>query len=253
VSALLIQINGRCDADATIVPVAANLNDQRFVEGVIGNLRLFAEAAPAHIASLARRSWVIPARRSDLLARRGERLPGLFIVAYGMAKLAMRGAETGERVLRVVGAGQTFGEATALLGRASRYDALALVDTKAVVIPSQSLLALMDADPRFARAFTLLLAERKLEMLGEVEAATLRRGAQRLAGYLTSLDAGRVGRVELPVSKTVVAAQLGMKKETLSRLLRQLAADGVVAVARRQISIIDGGALERIASAQREC
>ena len=229
--------------------MAANLNDQRFVEGVIGNLRLFAEAAPAQVAALARRCWVVPARRGDLLARRGERLPGLFIVAYGLAKLAMRGRENGERVLRLVGAGQTFGEATAFLEREARYDALALADTKAVVIPSQALVALVDADARFGRAFARLLAERKLEMLGEIESATLQRGTQRLAGYLASLDAGGAGRVELPVSKTVVAAQLGMKKETLSRLLRQLAADGVIEVARREISILDGAALERLACA----
>ena len=227
--------------------MAANLNDQRFVEGVIGNLRLFAEAAPSQVGSLARRSWVLPARRGDLLARRGERLPGLFIVAYGLAKLVMRGRENGERVLRLVGAGQTFGEATAFLGRELRYDALALVDTKAVVIPSQSLIALIEADPRFGRGFTRLLAERKLEMLGEVESATLQRGAQRLAGYLRSLEAGSAGRVELPVSKTVVAAQLGIKKETLSRLLRQLAADGVIGVLRREILILDAAALDRIA------
>jgi len=229
--------------------VAASLNDQKFIEGVIGNLRLFAKAAPAQVAALARGGWVLAARRGDLLARRGERLPGLFIVAYGLAKLAMRGRENGERVLRLVGAGQTFGEATAFLEREARYDALALADTKAVVIPSQALIALMDADARFGRAFARLLAERELEMLGEIESATLQRGTQRLAGYLASLDAGGAGRVELPVSKTVVAAQLGMKKETLSRLLRQLAADGVIEVARREISILDGAALERLACA----
>ena len=63
---------------------------------------------------------------------------------------------------------------------------------------------------------------------------------------VTSLDAG-AGRVELPVSKTVVAAQLGMKKETLSRLLRQLALDGVIEVARREISILDRAGLKRVA------
>jgi CRP-like cAMP-binding protein len=227
--------------------VATNLQEQRFIEGVVGNLRLFAEAVPAQVAALARYSWVIPARRGELLARRAERLPGLFIVAYGLAKLTLRGHETGERVLRLVGAGQTFGEATALLGRAARYDALALADTKAVVVPSLSLLALMDADARFGRAFAQLLAERKLEMQGEVEAATLQRGTERLARYLTSLAAG-AGRAELPVSKTLVAAQLGMKKETLSRLLRQLAAEGVIEVARREISILDAVVLDRIAS-----
>lgn len=227
--------------------MAANLHESRFIEGVVGNLRLFSDAAPFQVAALARQSWVLPARRGDLLARRAEQLPGLFIVAYGLAKLAMRGRENDERVLRLIGAGQTFGEANALLGGPLRYDALALADTKAVVIPSQSLVMLMDAAPRFASAFARLLAQRKLEMLSEIEAATLQRGAQRLASYLASLDAERAGRVELPVSKTLVAAQLGMKKETLSRLLRQLAAGRVIEVSRREISILDRAGLDRVA------
>ena len=233
--------------------MAANLQELRFIEGVVGNLRLFAAAAPSQVAALARHSWVLPARRGDLLARRAERMPGLFIVAYGLAKLAMRGRENGERVLRLVGAGQTFGEATALLGRASRYDALALVDAKLVVLPSASLFALVDREPRFGRALSRLLAERNFELLGEMEAATVQRSLQRLASFLGSLSghAAETGghAVQLPVSKTVVAARLGIQKETLSRLLRQLARDGVIAVSRREISILDPVQLGRVATA----
>ena len=118
----------------------------------------------------------------------------------------MRRRESGERVLRLVGAGQTFGEATALLGRAPRYDALALADTKAVVIPPPALIALLDPAPALRPRVRGLLAERKLEMQGEVEAATLQGAAQRLARYLGSLGRRRRGGVELPVSKTLVAA-----------------------------------------------
>jgi CRP-like cAMP-binding protein len=75
----------------------------------------------------------------------------------------------------------------------------------------------------------------------------VQRGTERLARYLPSLAAG-AGRAEVPVSKTRVAAQLGMKMETLSRRLRQLAAEGVIDVGRREISILDAVVLDRIAS-----
>ena len=104
------------------------------------------------------------------------------------------------------------------------------------------MLQLMDREPRFARGMALVLAERKLELLAELEAAT-RRGAQRLASYLAALpeDAGGNGEctVHLPVSKTLVAARLGVKKETLSRLLRSLAARGLIAVDNREVRILD--------------
>ena len=231
--------------------MAANLHELRFIEGVVSNLALFGEAEPAQVADIARQGWTLQARSGDVLARRGEPLPGLFVVGYGLAKLALRGKEGGERVLRLVGAGQTFGEETALLGLAARYDALALADAKLVVLPPASLFALMDREPRFGRALSRLLAERNFELLGELEAATVQRSPQRLAGYLGSLadPAAAGGRaVRLPVSKTVVAARLGIKKETLSRLLRKLARDGIIEVSRREISILDPAGLVRVAT-----
>src|SRR5262245_3561065 len=230
-----------------------NGHDQRFIEGVVRNLALFGDAEPAQVVAVARHSWAMAARRGDTLARRGEHLPGLFVVAYGLAKLALRGPVNDERVLRLVSAGQTFGEASALLGRAPRYEARALLDAKLVVIPSAPLLGLMDRDPRFGRAVARLLAERNFELLAEVEAATLQRSGERLASYLGSLAdvAGGNGTcsVRLPVSKTLIAARLGMKKETLSRLLRRFAADGVIAVSRAEIAILDRAALARLGSA----
>ena len=107
----------------------------------------------------------------------------MFGLAYGSVKLSLRGQDGEERVLQLVSAGQTFGEANSLLGRPGHGEAIALADSKLVVIPATAIFALMDRETRFARAVALLLAERTLEMLAEVESA-MQRGAQRLASYL---------------------------------------------------------------------
>jgi len=152
--------------------------------------------------------------------------------------IAMRGDDAEERVVSLVSPGQTFGEAKALLGRVARSDAIALVDTKLIVIPSAAILSLMDREPRFARAMAFVLAERNLDLLCEVEAAA-QRGAHRLAAYLVALADGNGDTVQLPVSKTLVAARLGVKKETLSRLLRCLETRGLITVERREVRILD--------------
>jgi CRP/FNR family transcriptional regulator, dissimilatory nitrate respiration regulator len=211
---------------------------------------LWGVGLPALVEAVAGLRWALAAGRGDTIARRGERLPGLFIVAHGLVKLALHGAENEERVLRLVGAGQSFGEATALLGRAARYEARALREAKLVVVPAAPLFALRDREPRFGRARVHLLTERNLELLAELEAASLQRSAQRLASYLHSLANGGAERsVRLPVSKTVLAARLGVTKETLSRLLRRFAADGLIAVSRADIALLDRPGLERRASA----
>ena len=215
------------------------------VQGVIAHLGLFAGVPPAHAALAARQAWVLHVPRAEFVARRHARMPGLFALAYGSVKLSLRGPEGAERVLRLLTAGQVFGEASALLGRGADYDAIAVAESKLVVLPTAAMLDLVEREPRFARNMIFALAQRKIELLAELEAVTVRRGAQRLAAYLESLAGSNNGngdgptRVHLPVAKTMIASRLGIKKETLSRLLRQFAAQGVIEVARREIAILD--------------
>jgi CRP-like cAMP-binding protein len=170
-------------------------------------------------------------------------------------KLALRNGGASERLLRVVAARRTFGEASALLGRPAPYDAVAIADARLVVIPSAPLLALLERETGFAKALVTSFAEGHLRMCAEIGSATLQRGAERLAGYLDGLAGnGAIGKecaVELPFTNTLVAARLGMKKETLSRLLRQLAEAGMIAVSRRSVVIRDRERLRAAAGSHR--
>jgi CRP-like cAMP-binding protein len=220
---------------------------RRAVEDHVSLTGLWGMSA-AHAAALGRHAKALHARRGEVIAHRGTPLPGIFVIDTGTVKLSLRGSEGEDRVLRVVCAGTSFGEPTALIGRPCQYDAYALTDVKYAVLPASAIFALVENDKRFARRLVLALAERSFTILHEFAAATTQRGAQRLASYLESL-ARQQSRdaVQLPVSKTVVAALLGMKKETLSRLLHQFAADGIITVARREIAILDRGQLVKAA------
>ncbi|HYL24830.1 MAG TPA: Crp/Fnr family transcriptional regulator [Burkholderiales bacterium] len=230
-------------------------NDRPLIEGVVANLPLFWSVTPAQRQSVAAAAWTVSGARGASLVQAGSRLPGVFAVAYGAVKLALRNGGSGEHLLRVVAARQTFGEASALLGRPAPYDAVVLADAKLVVIPSAPLHGLIEREPRFARALVANLAEGHLQLCAEIGSATLQRGAERLARYLDELaDSGANGdecTVELPLSKTLVAARLGMKKETLSRLLRQLVEAGVIAVSRRSVTIRDRERLRAAAGIRR--
>ncbi|MBV8030979.1 MAG: Crp/Fnr family transcriptional regulator [Betaproteobacteria bacterium] len=218
------------------------LRERRLIEGVIARTSLFRGVHGAPLSALARQCWSLSARRGERFLERGARLPGVFAVAYGSVKLALGQPGHDERVLRLVQAGQTFGEPSALLGRPARYDAQALADCKLVIIPTVAIYALVDDEPRAARKIIHGLAERSFEVLAELESTSLRRGTERLAAYLLSLagpEAPQPCTVRLPATKTVIASRLDMKKETFSRLLRALAEQGLISVAQRNITILD--------------
>lgn len=224
----------------------------RLIEGMLSNMELFRALAQRPLAEIAARSKVLQFRRGATICAASECTAVLHAIAYGKVKLALRGGDGEERVLRIAGPAQTFGLAVAILGRALPYEAVALEDSLLIRIPAGVVLALVESDPRFTRAVIASLAERKLSLLAEVGAGSLLRGVQRLAAYLESLAVpnGSDGSflVHLPTTKTVVAARLGVKKETLSRMLRELAQKRLIAVQQREIAILDRPGLASIAS-----
>jgi CRP-like cAMP-binding protein len=127
-------------------------------------------------------------------------------------------------------------------------DAVAVLDTRLVLVPAAPLLALMDGDPRFARSLVSSLCQRMHALVCDFEAATLHGATGRLAAYLASLaDSPEAAGVTLPAAKKLIAARLGMTKETFSRVLRELTRAGLVRVAGSRIELLDRERLERAA------
>ncbi len=225
--------------------------DPRLLEGVLGNLPLFSHVPRAHVATVAMHSRVQHLRRGTLLCRRGEMMPGVIVLAYGSAKVALRRHGGEGKVVRFLGAGESFGEAAALHDRPCPVEVTTLSDSMVVVVPPLPLLHLVECDARFARNLVRILSERCLGLLGELEASLQCTALERLAAYLASHSEpnGKPDAwiVRLPASKSAVAARLGITKETLSRLLRELANRGLIAVSRREIEIRDRAALVQLA------
>lgn len=210
------------------------------LQGVIANMPMFRQLSTQHLAELARQARTQHVRRGAVVCRRGENLNCFFGVAYGLLKLSLRINGGEEKVLRLVGAGETFGEALIFKERPNPLDAVALADTMLVIYPARAVNAMIDSDPNFARSILASLSERMHNYVAEVEASALMSARQRLAAFLESLCRdGSASRIRLPASKTVVAARLGVTKETFSRLLREFAQAGLITVDKRDIGLLD--------------
>ena len=205
---------------------------------------MFRSTPRPQLGALARQAEARHADPGGVVARRGERLPGLMVVRHGLVKLTLGG--DAERVLRLVGAGETFGEAALFLDQPLPVDATAVAESALLVVPAGPLLALFEADPRFARALLASVCQRLQALVADFEAATAHGARERLAAYLGSLGSDTAW---LPAPKGVIASRLGMTKETLSRLLRAFINEGLIAVANREVRLLDRA---RLADAARD-
>jgi len=219
-----------------------NRND-RATERLLRSTALFENLAPAHIGRLAALSQTQTVRRGNAICCQGEPMPAVIALAYGSAMLALRRPDGGRRTVRFIGASECFGLATALHNRPCPVDVIALVDSLVISVPVPPLLRLLGVEPGFARDLLRGLSDDYLAMLEELQASVQKNAVQRLASYLASLaepnGTPHTWIARLPVSKTILADRLGITKETMSRLLRELMAQGAIEVARRDITILD--------------
>ena len=226
--------------------------DPHFIEGVIANLPLFRGVGRASVALVSSCARIEHHRRGALIARQAEMLPGVIAIAFGLAKLVLPRRRGDEKVLRFIGPNESFGEAAVLLGRPCPVDAFVLADSMLAIIPAQPLRQLQERDTVFGNNLVRTLAEGLLGLVADIDASARRSSAQRLAAYLDSLAEPHSGSadcaIQLPVTKTALAARFGITKETMSRLLRELKDQRLIMMNGRTITILDRARLAGMAA-----
>lgn len=219
-------------------------NNQSTLSVLLRQLPLFSGLTEDQIGVLRAGSRITVLERNGILFRQGDPVRGFFFVQRGQMQLAVSTPDGAEKVVEIVAAGETFGEAVVFDGLRYPVTATALVSTELLAVSSDAVLDLLDRDPAFARRMLANMAVRLRRLIRDVESYSLRSGVQRVVGFLLH-EAGSGTEVEgratvtLPTRKHVLASRLNLAPETFSRVLRELSADGLIAVEGRRIVLHD--------------
>jgi CRP-like cAMP-binding protein len=208
----------------------------------ISKLPLFQELDADQLTSIAANAREIQISKGEMLFQKGDEAKGFYLVLMGQIKLAFPSIQGNEKVVAVVGSGQTFGEAAMFLDQHFPVRAEALVNSDVLFFGSQMIFALLAQDPLFARKLLAGLSFRLHQFVQDVELYSQRSSAQRVIGYLLQLCPSQGGcdlslTVDLPTTKQVVASRLNLTPETLSRILHDLTNEGLIEMQGRRIHI----------------
>lgn len=210
------------------------------VQDFLAKLPLFNELSEHELDILAKGTTEVQAARGDIVFHRGEPCVGFHTVVYGQIKLMFVSPTGVEKVVRLIGPGDSFGEALMFLDKAYIVSAQALADTMLLHVAKSVLYAELARQPDFARKMLAGLSQRLHSLMGDVEAYSLRSGTQRVIGYLLKDGHGEDGRpFRLETSKTVIASRLNLTPEHFSRILHDLSSQGFIHVKGREITILD--------------
>lgn len=184
--------------------------------------------------------------RIDLI-KEGDTPDFLHVVVSGAVELYARYRDR-ETTIEVIGPPNSFIAAAVVLDRPYLKSARVIEPARVLMLPAASVRKALGEDAAFACQITTELATAYRYITKDLKNQKLRAGLERLANWLVRRDveAASSHHVVIPFDKKVLAAQLGMVPENLSRGFATLTRFGVK-VKGSQIEIGDPPALERLA------
>lgn len=202
----------------------------------------------ATLAELTRAARRREYRAGEVIVLEGEAQPGLYFLDTGYVKVLKSAPSGREQTLRVLEPGDTFNEIGVFSRLPNPATAVALEPTGVWLIPRETLTRLMRERPDFAQSVIERMAERMLFLVTLVSDLSLRPVTGRLARLLLDTAADNVMPRPRWFTQAELAARLGTVPDVVQRSLRGLEADGLIAVDRAYIRILDRAALEQLAA-----
>lgn len=199
---------------------------------------LFARLSEADVLALTQGARVMRYADDHLLFQAGEAVQRVFVVLEGHVELTVE-VQGRRSVVEVARRGTVLGDVALFGERVAATDGRVADGAVVLEIPAAEFLATLES--RFDLMLPMLgnLSARLRRMVRQIAELKLKNTAQRLGLFLLSQTSHDVGRVEIrfPYDKKLVAEELGMKPESLSRALGKLARVGVESLTDNSVAI----------------
>ena len=203
------------------------MTDEDF--GIIRGLTIFSKVSAEKLEALLKGASPRSYPKGHLLFQQGDAADGFFVVLSGWVKLFRQTPRGDEAVIHILSRGECFAEAAVFLG--GRYPASALVaeDARLIRISSQPFRQWIQSEPEIALGMLASLSARMHHLVNESEQLQTRSATERVADFILKRCPVREGSavIALPYDKSLLAARLAMKPESLSRVQAKLRRLGV--------------------------
>jgi len=186
--------------------------------------------------------------KGQIVFQQGDDADHFYIILEGWVKLYRQLASGEEIILHMFTNGESFAEAA--MFNDHRYPATAEVaaDARLLAINSNLFIKVLEENPQTAIQMLCSISSHMKLLVTEIEQIKGRNAVQRVAYFLFKMcprDSASTA-IDLPYEKNLIAARLGIKPESLSRIFSKLR-DYNVNCIKSQIVISDVEALRRIA------
>jgi CRP/FNR family transcriptional regulator, cyclic AMP receptor protein len=213
---------------------------------------LFAGVEEPPLEAVAQQMRARRYRNGETIFHQDDPGDALHVIVEGAVKIVLPSAEDSEpAIVATLNPGDFFGALALLDGAPRSATAVALGRTETLVLRRDVFLDLIDRDRSLRRALLASLA-------GEIRSITAHvqdlhfldlpsRLARRILREAAAVDPAPDGSVRLPwpYTQSELAGMIGGSRQSVNRLLADLAGEGLIALEREALVIPNPAALER--------
>lgn len=217
------------DCDRTLSTPQRIFAGSASAQEVVAALPLFDGILPQVLNRLLADSATITRRRSTLLFGAGDEADCFYVVLDGAVKLFALSQDGRETIVEIFGPGTSFAEAAMLSTGRFPLHAEVIEDATLIRVGRRAFLYTLNSDHALAYRMLAALAKWNRRLAAEISDLKERTPWQRVAEFLLAQTPVTQGRaeVELPFNKEVLAGRVGIRRESLSRVLGRLRVLGV--------------------------
>lgn len=236
---------------------ASHMYRQTALSAMLRQSRMFADLPPADLAAVAQGCSIKNLQKGEILFREGEKADGFFVVQTGQISVFRITPDGREQIICVFRPPESFAEVVLASAVCYPANAMALEASSVIQISKEHFRDLIRKTPELALHMLVSMSlhlKHLMQSLHDIKGLQIE---SRLAAWLLEHcppspacadETETEFKLVLPVSKKVLAGQLGVTSETLSRALARFRKDGLLRVDGTTLYILDFQTLKTKAS-----
>jgi CRP/FNR family transcriptional regulator len=233
-------------------PMSTSLNELRNI-GVVNTLRtcrLFAGLPPADLENISQVAVIKSLEKDEFLFREGDPAVGFYVVQRGAVNVHRVSPAGKEQIIHIFRAGESFAEVALASSQGYPADARAVEPTQVLLVQKAGILELVRRQPELALRMLASMNIHLRDLLEQLEDLTLKDVETRLANWLLKRcpkpRGDRPATIQLPMTKRLLAAELGTVSETFSRTLAKFREQKLLTVRGRTVEVLSPVRLEAL-------
>ncbi len=207
----------------------------------LASIPMFSDLSPENLVTMARMVQYRRYPKGSFIVNQHEVGTCMYLLASGRVKVSLASPEGKELVLSYLEAPAHFGEMSLVDSQTRSADVIAITDVELFALDGKDLSAAVQLQPRLALSLIATLSRRLRQTIGRLEDMAFHDATHRVMRVVLNVATAGLETRGAPVIQGMthydIATLAGTSRETASRVISQLAKEGILTTKGRRIAV----------------